>query len=53
MSMAQYGLKNKSLLLSALRDLDEHVLLQSRDLQTSPQIVHMHKGCIDDDNKVF
>ena len=31
----------------------EHVRLLSRDLQTSPQIVHMHKSCIDDDNKVF
>ena len=31
----------------------EHVRLLSRDLQTSPQIVHMHKRCIDDDNKVL
>ena len=25
----------------------------SRDLQTSPQIVHMHKSCIEDDDKVL
>ena len=24
-----------------------------RDLQTSPQIVHIRKGCTYDDNKVF
>ena len=31
----------------------EYVRFLSRDLKTSPQIVQMHKRCIDDDNKVF
>lgn len=31
----------------------EHVRLLSHDLKTSPQIVHLHKSCIEDDNNVF
>ena len=31
----------------------EIVCLVSRGLQASPQIVHMHKSWIDDDNKNF
>lgn len=27
------------------------ICLLSRDLQTSTPIVHMHKSCLDDDNK--